>query len=166
MADYRNARGLLLITVLIACSMAQDAARQGRQTGGVIQVPQVPLKEVSTVPIPSLPAESIVMLVFCQADGVILFRLAMPNTGVQDPVAVSSDGKTVVRFGRWKINDITDPVPISVFPSGSDVYFVARQHSPRAQKQVAHSKRQGGKSASGTRWHIHRTLWTELAFVS
>ncbi|MFZ0318093.1 MAG: hypothetical protein WAL56_03130 [Candidatus Sulfotelmatobacter sp.] len=54
----------------------------------------------------------------------------MPDTGVEDPVSVSRDGKTVVRFGKEKINDIPRPVPLDVFLGGSDVYILTRGTVP------------------------------------
>ena len=87
---------------------------------------KVPLQEASSVLVSSLPAESVVMPVLCDADGNILLRLAMPDTGVEDPVSVSSDGKTVTRFGKEKINDIPRPLPLSMFLSGSEVYILTR----------------------------------------
>jgi hypothetical protein len=91
---------------------------------------KVALEEVASVSVSSLPAESIAMPVLCGADGNILFRLAMPDTGVEDPVSVSSDGKNVTWFAKEKINDITRPVLVSVFLSRSEVYILTRGSVP------------------------------------
>jgi hypothetical protein len=80
--------------------------------------------------VPSLPAESIAAPVFCDPDGSVLFRLATPDTGVDDPVFVSSDGKTVIRFGKEKINDISRPRLLDVFLGGSKVYILTRGSVP------------------------------------
>ncbi len=112
---------LLWIIFAMGCSVAQNGPQSPMQTGGLATVL---LDQVSTVQIPSLPAGSIAMPVFCEQDGDLLFRLVTPDTGVQDPVSVSRDGKTVVQFSKWKINDINDPVLISVYPHGSDVYIL------------------------------------------
>jgi len=92
------------------------------------------LREVSTIQIPSLPAGSISMPVFCEEDGGLLFRLVLLAPGVMDPVDdpvyVSSDGKTVIQFSRSKINDITDPTLVSAFVRGGDVYILTIGHVP------------------------------------
>jgi len=49
----------------------------------------------------------------------------MPDTGIEDPVSVSPDGKTVTRFGREKIDDIPQPTLLNAFFAGSDVYILA-----------------------------------------
>jgi hypothetical protein len=93
-------------------------------------VDKVSLATVSVVEIPSLPVESIAAPVLCQSDGGILLRLAMPGTGLEDPVSISEDGKTVVRFDRNKINDISRPIIRGVFPKGSDVYVLVTGSTP------------------------------------
>jgi hypothetical protein len=93
-------------------------------------VEKVSLATVSVVEIPSLPAESIAAPVLCQSDGGVLLRLAMPGTGLEDPVSVSEDGKTVVRFDRSKINDISRPTIRGLFPKGTDVYVLVMGSIP------------------------------------
>lgn len=88
-------------------------------------IQQVTLGEVSTVPVPSLP-ESIGPPLMCDSDGRIVFRLVMPDTGMEDPLSLSRDGKTITRFGREKINDVQQPGLLTSFLSGSDVYILTR----------------------------------------
>jgi hypothetical protein len=126
MAVCRRILALLLIASAVAC-FAQESL-QGQAMAA--RPEKVPLNEVSTVEIQSLSAQSLVMPVLCAPDGSILFRLAMPDTGVGDPVSVSRDGKTVIRFGREKINDISNPVPVSVFSDDTSVYMLTRGSSP------------------------------------
>jgi hypothetical protein len=91
MAAYRSVRGLLLIFSTVTCCFGQDSGQHPKQT--VTMVPEkVSLEEVSTVQVPSLSAESVVAPLHCDPDGRILFRLAMPDSGLKDPVSVS----------RWK----------------------------------------------------------------
>ncbi|MGA8149481.1 MAG: hypothetical protein WB952_00775 [Terriglobales bacterium] len=129
MAVSRTVRVLLIIFSTVTGSLAQDQAQHSGQPGATVPE-RVILDEVSTIPVPSLPAESIAAPVFCEPDGGILFRLAMPETGLEDPLSVSSDGKTVVRFGKEKINDINRPVLLNMFLSGSDLYVLTRGSIP------------------------------------
>ena len=41
-------------------------------------------------------------------------------------MSVSSDGKTVTRFAKEKINDVASPIMLSVFLAGSDVYILTK----------------------------------------
>ncbi|MGD0988385.1 MAG: hypothetical protein ABR874_11270 [Candidatus Sulfotelmatobacter sp.] len=93
-------------------------------------VEKVSLATVSVVEIPSLPVESIAAPVLCLSDGGVLLRLAMPGTGLEDPVSISEDGKTVVRFDRNKINDISRPTIRGLFPKGTDVYVLVMGSTP------------------------------------
>jgi hypothetical protein len=93
-------------------------------------VEKVSLATVSVVEIPSLPVESIAAPVLCLPDGGVLLRLAMPGTGLEDPVSISEDGKTVVRFDRNKINDISRPTIRGLFPKGTDVYVLVMGSTP------------------------------------
>lgn len=129
MAGYRSFRMFLIVFSAVGGSFAQDAPIHSRQSAATAPE-KVPLSEVSVVQVPSLPAESIVMPVLCDADGGLLFRLAMPDTGVGDPVSVSSDGGTVTRYGKEKINDISRPVSFSMFLRGSEVYILTRGSIP------------------------------------
>jgi hypothetical protein len=128
MVVFRSAKAWPLILYALICSVAQDARHQ-RQTSAPVPE-KVLLSETSMVQVPSLPAESIAAPVLCDPDGRILFRLAMPDTGLEDPVSVSRDGKTVVRFGREKITDIPQPILLDVFLRGSEVYILARGSVP------------------------------------
>jgi hypothetical protein len=127
MAACRSVRGLLLILTAVAC-FAQSTPQHSQKAAAAPD--KVSLNEVSTVQVPSLPAESIGAPLFCDPDGRILFRLARPDTGVGDPVSVSKDGKTVVRFGKEKIYDIPRPVLLNEFLVGSDVYILASGSTP------------------------------------
>lgn len=91
---------------------------------------EVALTEVATTPVGGLPAESIEARFSCDPDGRIFLRLAMPDTGIEDPVSVSRDGKTLVRFGREKIYDVPQPSLTSVFLVGSDVYILGLGRTP------------------------------------
>jgi len=124
---YRILR-FLLPCIVGANSFGQDVPRQTEQAALAPQ--SVSLGEVSSVQIPSLPAESIGAPLLCDAQGRILFRLATPENGIEDPVSVSSDGKTVIRFAREKINDITRPVMLNFFLDASDVYILTRGSTP------------------------------------
>jgi len=123
MAACTSRHGLLCFCLIAAFSVAQEVPRRAGPE-------KVSLSEVSTVQIPSLPAESIGAPFFCDPDGRIFLRLAMPDTGVEDPVSVSNDGKAVIRFGREKINDIPRPQLESMFLSGSDLYVLTRGSTP------------------------------------
>jgi hypothetical protein len=114
---------------LAACCFSQDVPQQPI-LAAVAAPERVSLSEVSTVEVPSLPAESIGAPLLCDRDGRILFRLATPEAGVEDPVSVSKDGKTVVRFSREKINDVPRPALLSVFLLGSEVYILTRGNIP------------------------------------
>jgi hypothetical protein len=91
--------------------------------------PFVVLAEASAVDVLSLPAESIVAPLLCDADGGVVFRLAMPDTGVEDPVAVSRNG-SVVHFFREKINTISQPTLSRMFLAGDELYILVRGHEP------------------------------------
>jgi hypothetical protein len=124
MVVSRGVRHVLCLFSVATCSFAQRAQPPSAQPG--IAAPEkVSLGEVSTVPVPSLPPESIGPPLLCDPDGRILFRLAMPDTGTEDPVSVSPDGKTVTRFNKEKVSDIPQPNLGSTFLSGADVYILA-----------------------------------------
>jgi len=118
----------LLPCIMAANSIAQDPPSQPQQSALVPE--SVALGEVSSVQIPSLPAESVAAPLLCDAQGRILFRLATPEAGIEDPVSVSGDGRTVVRFAEEKINDVPRPVMLSVFLAGSDVYILTIGSTP------------------------------------
>jgi hypothetical protein len=118
----------LLPCIMAANSIAQDPPSQPQQSALVPE--SVALGEVSSVQIPSLPAESVAAPLLCDAQGRILFRLATPEAGIEDPVSVSGDGRTVVRFAKEKINDVPRPVMLSVFLAGSDVYILTSGSTP------------------------------------
>jgi hypothetical protein len=129
MAACRSVQVLPFIFFVLIYCFAQDVQPNPAQTSAPAPE-KVLLKEVSTVQVPSLPAASITAPVFCDPDGSVLFRLATPDTGVEDPVSVSSDGKTVIRFGKEKINDISRPSLLDVFLGGSIVYILTRGSVP------------------------------------
>jgi hypothetical protein len=120
MAASRSVRLLGVCILAVVWCYAQQLPQHSSQPDKVL------LEEASSALVSSVPAESIAMPVLCDADGNILLRLAMPDTGVEDPVSVSGDGKTVTRFGKEKINDIPRPLPLSMFLSGSEVYILTR----------------------------------------
>jgi len=123
-----RARTLSLLSLAI-CSLAQDVGQHPR-TAVPTAMEEVSLNELSSVEVPTLPADSIGTPLLCDPDGSILFRLATPETGIEDPVSVSKDGKTVIRFGREKINDIARPALLSVSLLGRDVYILTRGSTP------------------------------------
>jgi len=120
---------VVLSLLLASYSIAQNGSPR-QQEQAALPPESLSFGEVSSVPVPSLPAESIEAPLLCDKQGRILFRLATPEAGVEDPVSVSSDGKTVVRFAREKMNDITHPVILSVFFADSDVYLLTRGSTP------------------------------------
>lgn len=113
----------LFVFSMSTCSLSQDVPQHPSLTARAAPE-KVSLIEVSSVEVPSLPAASIGAPLLCDPDGRILFRLATPEAGTEDPVSVSKDGKTVVRFGREKISDIPSPALISIFLNGPDVYIL------------------------------------------
>jgi hypothetical protein len=129
MAGYRSDCLLLFVFSMAACSLSQNVPQHSNVVA--VGAPEkVSLSELSAVEVPSLLAESIGAPLLCDRDGRILFRQATPEAGVEDPVSVSKDGKTVVRFSREKINDVTRPALLSVFLLGSDVYILTRGSIP------------------------------------
>jgi len=117
--------------VAVAASFCPAQNLPSQLTGNATNaVQKVSLATVSVVEIPSLPVESIATPVLCQSDGGVLLRLAMPGTGLEDPVSISEDGKTVVRFDRNKINDISRPTIRGLFPKGTDVYVLGMGSAP------------------------------------
>jgi hypothetical protein len=129
MAACRNVGRLPFIFSLVICCFAQETPQHPRQTNGT-SPEKVSLAEVSTVQVPSLPAESVVAPLLCDPEGGILLRLAMPDSGIEDPISISRDGKTVIRFGKEKINDISRPRLSRMYLSGSDVYVLASGSIP------------------------------------
>lgn len=128
-APCSGIRDILCGFLGVVCALAPFALPCVAQGVGAAP-PSVILTQASAVEIPSLPAESVVAPLLCDRDGGVIFRLAMPDTGVEDPVAVSSDGKSVVRFGKEKINNISQPVLTRMFLSGNDLYVLVRGHEP------------------------------------
>jgi hypothetical protein len=90
----RDLRALLAV-ILAVHTFVQSRAQQGKEAA--VTPESVPLGKVSSVGVPSVPAESIGAPLLCDSDGRIVFRLATPEAGVEDPVSVSSDGKAVIR---------------------------------------------------------------------
>jgi hypothetical protein len=122
MAAYSGIRTFFVLCT-VTCSVSQVGQQAPKDTGPTT-LARVALHEASRVKVPSLPAESVVAPLRCDAGGRIFFRLAMPDTGVEDPLSVSSNGESVVRFASEKVTDISRPHLLSVFPSGSDVYIL------------------------------------------
>jgi hypothetical protein len=129
MAAHRNIGFILILISLVTGSVGQ-IAQQAPSESAATTPQRVSLGPVSTVEIPSLAAKSITAPLLCTPDGSILFRQATPEAGIEDPVSVSKDGKTVIWFGREKMNDIPRPVPLSVFLLGSDVYVLTKGSIP------------------------------------
>jgi hypothetical protein len=67
--------------------------------------------------------------VLCSPEGTIYVQFAAGD-GLADPVSVSSDGKTVIRVGREKINDVQQPIPFEVFLRDTEVYILTPGHIP------------------------------------
>lgn len=118
--------------VLATCALAQSVSRKPKQALGP---ESVTLSQVSSAQVPSLPAESIGAPLLCDTRGKILFRLATPENGIEDPVSVSGDGKEVIHFATEKITDIPRPVMLSVFLAGSDVYILTKGSTPLGYQQ-------------------------------
>jgi len=115
---------LIFLFCLVADCLGQGTPRHpARKANRTVE--KVSLTEVTTVQVPSLPAESLVAPLLCDPDGRIFLRLAMPDTGLRDPVLVSSDGKSVIEFSHQKINDIAEPVLFRMFLAGSELYALA-----------------------------------------
>jgi hypothetical protein len=128
MEARKSARRLLLVVSLASLSFGQEAPPSDLAAAAAPE--KISLREVSSVEVPSLPAESLGAPLLCDRDGRILFRLATPEAGVEDPVSVSKDGKTVIRFSREKITDIPRPSLLSFFILGSDAYVLTRGSTP------------------------------------
>jgi hypothetical protein len=124
MAGFRASRLLVTFSV-VACCLAQDLPQTAKKKG-LLAPGKLTLDETSTVDVPSLPADSIGAPLLCDPDGRIVFRLATPGSGIEDPVSASRDGKTVIRFSREKIIDIPRPSLVSVFLLGSGLYALTR----------------------------------------
>jgi hypothetical protein len=129
-------RTLLPFSLAIFC-LGQDVPQVPDRTAKKPE--EISLTEISTVEVPSLSAESIGAPLMCDPDGGILFRLATPEAGPEDPVSVSKDGKTVVRFGRDKVNDIPRPALHSAFLAGSSVYIITRGSAPLGYETKWHT---------------------------
>lgn len=126
-------RGFILVLSMVSWSLAQNLAQHAPKRSETT-LEKIQLSEISAVDVPSVPPESIAMPVLCDPWGTIVLRLAMPDTGVEDPISISSDGRSVIRFGRDKINDIVRPVPLSMFLGGSDVYVLTQGSRPEGQE--------------------------------
>jgi hypothetical protein len=124
----RNSIRTLFFGSALAGSFAQNLPHPTQPAAASIH--QVQLEEASSVPVPALAAESVTRPSFCDADGRIILRMAMPDTGIKDPVSVSKDGKTIIRFGAEKVNDIPQPLLASFFVLKSDLYILAHGSTP------------------------------------
>jgi hypothetical protein len=120
-AVFRSFAESLFLLSLLTPARAQDVPYHLEQPP---KLERVQLTELSTVQISSLPVESMAMPIFCEQDGSILLRSVTPDAVVNDPVRVSNNGQSVIRFEKHKISDITRPVLLNVFPSGSNVYVL------------------------------------------
>ncbi len=127
MAAYRIVWALAFFALAGAWSSAQQLPHSS-QTAGAPE--KVSLADASTVQVPSLAAESIVTPVLCFPDGTLVVRLVSTEAGIQDPVSVSNDGKTVTRYAREKVNDVPRPMSYNVFISDSDVYMLTNGSVP------------------------------------
>ena len=128
MTPRNGPRCLMFLLGVVACTVAQVPQKSTQNPGRTPQ--KMSLAEVSTVQVPSLPAESIGAPLMCDAERRIVFRLAMPDSGIEDPLSVSRDGKAITRFGREKISDIPQPVLLNAFLSDSDVYILTKGSIP------------------------------------
>ena len=128
MAVCRHCCRMLFCLWLAAFMFAQATPPPTREPSA--HVARVPLDEASSFPIPSLPAESIGAPLLCDSDSRIVFRLASPEKGLEDPVSVSGDGKTVIHLGSEKITDVPRPVFLSISVLGSEVFVLIRGSVP------------------------------------
>src|SRR5579864_5962810 len=119
---------LCLLAFVASYGVSQDTPAS--KQANAVAPPKVDLTEISTIPVQGLPAESIEAHFSCDSDGRIFLRLAMPDTGTEDPVSVSRDGKTLVRFGKEKIYDIPQPSLQNLFLVDRDVYILGRGRMP------------------------------------
>lgn len=119
---------LCLLALVASYGVSQDTATL--KQADAVAPPKVDLTEISTIPVKGLPAESIEAHFSCDSDGRIFLRLAMPDTGTEDPISVSRDGKTLVRFGKEKIYDIPQPSLQNLFLVDRDVYILGRGRMP------------------------------------
>jgi hypothetical protein len=152
--DRQRSSLLALGLSTATCSLAQDVPRHSSPPAAATPE-KVSFTEVSAVDVPALPADSIGPPLLCDPDGTILLRLATPAAGVEDPVSISKDGKTVIRFGREKINDIPRSSFLHMFVNGSDVYILARGSIPPGDQDKLRTKHGEIVSpATRSRWFI------------
>lgn len=151
--------GLFLTLFFAVWSSAQVAQQRSEQTTRT-SIPEQLLAIVSTTVVPSLLSESMSLPVQCTDTGKIVVQLATmqmgPNGNVDDPVAISSDGKSVTRFGREKINDITQPIPLEVFLEGDDVYVLTVGHGGEAEQIDVRTPKGDVEHQRGSthRWYV------------
>ena len=117
----------LIVAIPFVLCFAQEPPAPSQ--GNPVTVDRVPLEILSSVPVPALPAQSIALPAVCSTDGTIFIRTASMD-GVDDPVSISSDGKVIARFGRERINDIANPLPVSMFLADKDVYILTLGRVP------------------------------------
>jgi hypothetical protein len=98
----------------------------------------IPLQVVSTTPV-SLPSQNLALSVpiLCGSDGTIVARfISMTPTSASsdDPIAISPEGKVVARFGREKINDLEQPMPLGTFLAGNELYMLVKNFTPTGDR--------------------------------
>jgi len=151
--------GLFLILFFAAWSSAQVTPQCSKEAART-SIPEQPLAIVSTTVVPSLPSESMALPVHCSDTGKIVVQLATmqmgPNGNVDDPVAISSDGKSVTRFGREKINDIPQPIPLEVFLEGDEVYVLTLGRGPEGDQIDVRTPKGNVEHQRGStrRWYV------------
>lgn len=125
-AGRRAAAGLKNFTALL-CAVALSypciAQEDSPSRNTAAEPVAVPMEVASTVQVPSLPAESIALPLICSPEGTIFLQLAALN-GVEDPMSISSDGKTVTHFDREKISDVPHSTPVQMFVGDTDLYMM------------------------------------------
>jgi len=150
---------LFLILFFAAWSSAQVTPQRSKEAARA-PIPEQPLAIVSTTVVPSLTSESTALPVHWSDTGKIVVQLATvqmgPNGNVDDPVAISSDGKTVTRFGRDKINDIPQPVPLEPFLDGNDVYMLTIGHGAEGKEIDLRTPKGNVEHQRGStrRWYV------------
>lgn len=111
-------------------------AQENLPTKSVIEkspsVPLVPLSSHSKISVPFATGIGLSTPIMCNSDGYIFLRGAIGAGFASEPIGISKDGQFVTRYGRDKMNDISNPLLISFFPTDAAVYVLTLgQENPR-----------------------------------